>query len=93
MSPYELFVALAFVFRSWYKTFVLANNGTVGKRVQEAREASGLTRAELAEACGSTEAAVRLWETDQRVPRLKYLAGIAEKTGREISWFFEGVAA
>ena len=65
----------------------------VGLRVQEARKGAGLTRGELAEQIGSSEAAVRLWEQGARVPRMRFLVGIARATGREISWFFEGVAA
>lgn len=83
---------LAFAFRSWYKTFV-SDISPVGAKVQEARKTAGLTRAELAGMIGSSEAAVRLWEQGARVPRLRFLAGIARATGREVSWFFEGVAA
>ena len=61
--------------------------------MQEAREAAGLSRAELAEHALATEAAVRLWETGQREPRLKYLKRIAEATDRPLAWFFEEVAA
>lgn len=86
-------MSLAFVFRSWYKTFVMTNGTPLGRRVQEAREAAGLSRAELAERALATEAAVRLWETGQREPRLKYLKRIAEATDRPLAWFFEEVAA
>lgn len=61
--------------------------------MQEARKAAGLTRAELAEHAQSTEAAVRLWESGQREPRLKYLKRIADATDRPLAWFFEEVAA
>ena len=81
------------MFRSWYKTFVLTEGTPLGERIQEAREAAGYTRAELALKALSTEAAVRLWETGQREPRLKYLKRIADATGRSLSWFFEEVAA
>lgn len=84
---------LAFVFRSWYKTFVDTNGTPLGRRVQEARKAAGLTRAELAKHAQSTEAAVRLWESGQREPRLKYLKRIADATDRPLAWFFEEVAA
>ena len=70
------------------------SNGTpLGGRVQEARQAAGLSRAELAEKAGSTEAAVRLWENGQRHPRIKYLQRIAVATDRPLAWFFEEVAA
>ena len=93
MSPYELCVVLAFAFRSWYKTFVQSESTPISVRVQEARKGANLSRAQLAEQIGSSEAAVRLWEQGLRVPRLKYLSGIAKATGREVAWFFEGVAA
>lgn len=92
MSPNDLFYALAFQFRSWYKTFV-SKSRTVGAKVQEARTTANLSRAQLAERVGCTEAAVRLWEDGHRTPRLKYVAGIARETGKDVSWFFEGVAA
>jgi transcriptional regulator with XRE-family HTH domain len=52
-----------------------------------------MTRAELAEAAQSTEAAVRMWENGLRQPRMPYLIRIAAATEREVSWFFEEVAA
>ncbi len=70
-----------------------ANGTPLGTRIQAARVGAGLTRAELAEHALSTEAAVRLWETGQREPRLKYLKRIAEATERPLPWFFEEVAA
>lgn len=93
MSPHNLFVPLVFVFRSWYKTFVSQNVTPLARKLQEARTAKGLTRAQLAEAAESTEAAVRMWETGRRQPRMPYLIRIAQATGRDVSWFFEGVAA
>ena len=93
MSPHDLFVPLAFVFRSWYKTFVSQNVTPLARRLQEARKTAGLTRAELAQHAQSTEAAVRMWETGQRQPRMPYLIRIATATGRDVSWFFEEVAA
>lgn len=81
------------MFRSWYKTFVSAHGTPLGRRVQEAREAAGFTRAELAEHAQSTESAIRLWENGEREPRLKYLKRIADATERPLAWFFEEVAA
>lgn len=93
MSPHELFVPLAFVFRSWYKTFVSQNVTPLARRLQEARKTKGMTRAQIAEAAESTEAAVRMWETGKRQPRMQYLVRIARATERDVSWFFEEVAA
>lgn len=69
------------------------NVTTLAARLQEARQAKGLTRAQLAEAAESTEAAVRMWENGLRQPRMQYLVRIARATDRDVSWFFQGVAA
>jgi transcriptional regulator with XRE-family HTH domain len=61
--------------------------------LQKARKTKGLTRAELAKAAQSTEAAVRMWETGRRQPKMQYLIRIAQATDRDVSWFFEEVAA
>lgn len=82
-----------FVFRLWYNVFVPQNVTPLAKRLQEARKAKGMSRAQLAEAAQSTEAAVRMWETGRRQPRLPYLIRIAQATDRNVSWFFEEVAA
>lgn len=93
LSPHDLFAPLVFVFRSWYKLFVPQNVTPLARRLQEARKSKGLSRAQLAVAAQSTEAAVRMWETGRRHPRMPYLIRIAAATDREVSWFFEEVAA
>lgn len=50
-----------------------------------------MNRTELAAQIGCTEGAVRFWEDGAREPRTKYLRRIAQVTGREVAWFFEGV--
>lgn len=42
---------------------------SVAERIKEAREAKGLSAAELATACGVSLSAIQMYECGQRVPR------------------------
>lgn len=82
---------LDFVFRSWYKTFVM-DTSTLGGKVREARQTAGLTLVQLADLLGVTQRAVQFWEADERVPSIESVRGIAAATGRPVDWFFREAA-
>jgi transcriptional regulator with XRE-family HTH domain len=88
VSADELFVSLAFVFRSWYKMFVMS----VKEQIREARDAAGLTQAELARAVGVTVRTVQNWEAGTRGP-WRHIAEICIATKRPLTFFFNGEEA
>ena len=57
---------------------------TTGERIKKARIDRGLTQGDLAEALGTTKAAVSRYELDQRQLRVEQLNTIAELTGVSI---------
>ncbi len=63
----------------------------VGHRIKEAREASGLTQAELARRLGLTQTAVSYWEAGKRAPGLDDLVGLTEVLHRDPGFFFPDV--
>lgn len=60
-------------------------------RVREARTKMGLSQRELAELLGCSTRAVQEWESAAGTgkPRPATTRLLAEKSGREIAWFFE----
>lgn len=46
---------------------------TLGERLRELRKSRKLSSEQLGEAIGASAEAIRLWESDQRFPRSKYL--------------------
>ncbi len=59
----------------------------MARRVLEAREAQGLTQAQLAERVPCNAQTVSNWETGRRQPRYADLARLAEVLSRPVSWF------
>ncbi|HEY9893645.1 MAG TPA: helix-turn-helix transcriptional regulator [Candidatus Sericytochromatia bacterium] len=43
---------------------------TLGQMLRERRESLGLTRLQVAKACGVVESTVINWETDRHIPKL-----------------------
>lgn len=60
----------------------------VGRRIKEAREASGLTQGELAGRLGVTQTAVSYWEAGKRAPGLDDIVGLTQALHREPGFFF-----
>ncbi len=67
-----------------------ANDGQLGPRIREAREAIGLSQLQLASRLGVKESTVKRWETDQVAPRANRLASLAGITGVSLSWLLIG---
>jgi transcriptional regulator with XRE-family HTH domain len=71
----------------------LTGPGTsLGSRLQNARERTGITSAALAEALGVNVKSIRAWENDQRTPRANKLVNIAGVLGVSVRWLLEGQA-
>lgn len=62
-------------------------------RLREARLAKGLTRRQLALACGVTDRAIYNWETGARHPRGPMLPALEQILDRPVAWFFTEDAA
>ena len=58
----------------------------LGRRIAQAREARGLTQAQLAEAIGTYFPQVSNWENDERPPHAKYLVAIARVLTVSLDW-------
>ncbi|AHM05546.1 DNA-binding protein, putative [Roseibacterium elongatum DSM 19469] len=63
---------------------------TFGDRVTGAREAAGLSQAELAKRLGVKVKTVRGWENDQAEPRANKLQMLAGMLGVSIMWLLSG---
>ena len=57
---------------------------SVGKRIRAAREAAGMTQAEVAKALGVSEASIRLYELGKRKPNPEVLERIAAAVGIDV---------
>ena len=57
----------------------------IGPTIKAARQALGLTLAELGNALGVTRQYVQAWEAGRRNPGTKHLAKLAEVLGLEIA--------
>ena len=57
---------------------------SVGKRIRAAREAAGMTQAEVAKALGVSEASIRLYELGKRKPNTEVLERIAAAVGIDV---------
>lgn len=62
-------------------------------RLKEARQASGFTQAELAEAIGITPSAVSQWETNLSLPDVNKLVALSIILRRSIDWILRGIDA
>lgn len=63
---------------------------TFGDRMTGAREASGLSQAELAKRLGVKVKTIRAWENDQSEPRANKLQMLAGLLGVSIMWLLSG---
>ncbi len=66
---------------------------TFGDRLAGAREAAGLSRADLAERLGVTLAVVRAWEDDMQEPRSNRLLRLSGVLNVSIMWLLNGEGA
>lgn len=62
---------------------------SVGKRIRAAREAAGMTQAEVAKRLGVSESSIRLYELGKRQPNDEVLGRIAEAVGVDPQVFVE----
>jgi ribosome-binding protein aMBF1 (putative translation factor) len=71
--------------RGWYD----ADTTTFGDRMTGAREAAGLSQAELAKRLGVKVKTIRAWENDRSEPRANRLQMLAGILGVSIMWLAE----
>jgi transcriptional regulator with XRE-family HTH domain len=71
-------------------TWFDAATTTFGDRVTGAREASGLTQAELAKRLGVKLKTIQAWENDQSEPRANRLGMMAGILGVSMMWLLAG---
>lgn len=70
-----------------------SDDDTLGGRIVEAREAAGLTTAELAARAGVTEETLSSWELDRDEPRSNRLSTLAGVLGVSPTWLLAGHGA
>jgi transcriptional regulator with XRE-family HTH domain len=70
----------------WYD----ADTSTFGDRMTGAREAAGLSQAELARRLGVKVKTIRAWENDQSEPRANKLQMLSGLLGMSIMWMLTG---
>jgi len=69
------------------------DNDTMGGRMLRARDAAGLTIAELAARLGVRKATVQAWENDRSQPRANKMQMIAGLLNVSLSWLLHGIGA
>lgn len=67
------------------------DNDTLGGRLSRAREACGMTTAQLARRLGIKTATLQSWESDRSEPRANRLATIAGVLNISMAWLIHGV--
>lgn len=67
-----------------------AHDDTMGGRIVSAREAAGMTSAELARRLGVKASTLRNWETDRAEPRANRLTMLAGLIGVSPGWLLAG---
>ena len=65
---------------------------TLGDRITKAREVTGMTQAQFAQACGFVLKTYQRWERDELEPPKATQIGIAVTSGVSVSWLLTGVA-
>ncbi|WP_425483191.1 helix-turn-helix domain-containing protein [Chelativorans alearense] len=63
----------------------------MGGRLSRARDAAGLTVAELARRLGVKTSTIQAWETDRSQPRANRLAMLAGVLNVSLSWLLHGI--
>ncbi len=66
------------------------DKATFGDRLQGAREAAGMTQADLAHRLGVTAKTIRAWEDDMSAPRSNRLQIIAGLLNVSLMWLLNG---
>lgn len=66
---------------------------SIGTRIKKARQKSGLSQAELAQAANVSQPTVANWENDSHTPRQAALEKLADILGSEANWLRIGDAA
>lgn len=64
---------------------------TLGGRLSRARDASGMTSAQLARRLGVQLSTIRAWESDRSQPRANRLSTLAGVLSVSLSWLLHGV--
>ena len=64
---------------------------TMGGRLSRARDATGLTVAQLARCVGVKTATIQAWESDRSQPRANRLATLAGVLNVSLSWVLHGI--
>ena len=71
----------------------IPDNDTLGGRLCRARDATGLTAAQLARRLGVRSHTLQAWESDRSQPRANRLSMLAGVLGVSPSWLLHGVGA
>ena len=66
---------------------------SIGINIAAARDAAGITQAELAAAIGVTSQAVSNWELDKDIPKTENLLPLARRLGVTVDWILAGEAS
>lgn len=69
----------------------MRDDDTLGGRISRAREASGMTTAQLARRLGIKTATLQSWESDRSEPRANRLATIAGILNVSLTWLIHGI--
>lgn len=69
------------------------DNDTLGGRLSRARDATGLSAAQLARRLGVRSNTIQAWESDRSQPRANRLSMLAGVLGVSLSWLLYGVGA
>ena len=64
---------------------------TLGGRLSRARDATGLSPAQLARRLGVQSSTIQAWESDRSQPRANRLSMLAGVLGVSLSWLLHGV--
>lgn len=72
------------------ETLFTDDQATLGDRIAAAREAAGLTQAELAQRLGVRRPTLRDWEDDRAEPRANRLQMLAGCLGVSLRWLMTG---
>ncbi|WP_420847997.1 helix-turn-helix domain-containing protein [Nitratireductor luteus] len=66
---------------------------TMGGRLSRARDAAGMTVAELARRLGVKSSTIQAWESDRSQPRANRLTMLAGVLNVSLSWLLHGIGA
>jgi len=69
----------------------IPDGDTLGGRLSRARDAAGLSAAQLARRIGVHSATVQGWESDRSQPRANRLSMVAGVLGTSLSWLLHGI--